>query len=162
LGLIIFVDWQTSAERGKWRTADRLLATSRANSMLYGVGVAAVAVIWFLIQYQSVVIQNFADWSFGIAMLLRYMLYEAVQAAEGTARQRIFAIICLLIALQPIFWGLFEQAGGSLCPSYTDRFVDRGRGADQSLFQSINPIFIVHVRAYCLTWLWVWLGKSRT
>jgi dipeptide/tripeptide permease len=38
-------------------------------------------------------------------------------------RDRIFAIL-FLIALNPVFWGLFEQAGGSL-NLYTDRFVDR-------------------------------------
>jgi hypothetical protein len=51
-----------------------------------------------------------------------------------------FAIL-FLIALNPVFWGLFEQAGGSL-NLYTDRYVDR-QGVPTSLFQSINPIYIV-------------------
>ena len=38
-------------------------------------------------------------------------------------RDRMFAIL-FLIALNPLFWGLFEQAGGSI-NLYTDRFVDR-------------------------------------
>ena len=56
------------------------------------------------------------------------------------ARDRMFAIL-FLIALNPLFWGLFEQAGGSM-NLYTDRFVDRA-GVPASLFQSINPIYIV-------------------
>ncbi len=74
---------------------------------------------------------------------------------EPHARDRMFAIL-VLIALNPIFWGLFEQAGGSL-NLYTDRFVDRA-GVPASLFQSINPIYIV-LLGPIFAWLWVWLGK---
>ena len=38
-------------------------------------------------------------------------------------RERMFAIL-FLISLNPLFWGLFEQAGGSM-NLFTDRFVDR-------------------------------------
>jgi POT family proton-dependent oligopeptide transporter len=66
-----------------------------------------------------------------------------------------FAIL-FLIALNPVFWGLFEQAGGSI-NLYTDRFVDR-QGVPTSLFQSINPIYIV-LLAPLFAGLWQWLGK---
>ncbi|HOB13648.1 MAG TPA: oligopeptide:H+ symporter, partial [Novosphingobium sp.] len=56
----------------------------------------------------------------------------------------------------PVFWGLFEQAGGSLS-LYTDRFVDKA-GVQTSLFQSINPIYIV-LLAPLFAALWQWLGK---
>ena len=100
---------------------------------LYGVGLAAVAVIWALVQYQDV-IQNLLIAS-GLA-LLGYVIYEAFKL-EKQPRERIFAIL-FLIALNPLFWGLFEQAGGSF-NLYTDRFVDIG-GVPASLFQSINQI----------------------
>ncbi|MFL6830382.1 MAG: oligopeptide:H+ symporter, partial [Sphingomicrobium sp.] len=61
-----------------------------------------------------------------------------------------------LIALNPVFWGLFEQAGGSL-NLYTDRYVDRA-GVPASLFQSINPIYII-LLAPLFSWLWIGLGK---
>ncbi len=118
---------------------------------LYGIGVASVAVIWALVQYQSV-IQNLLIVS-GVSLLL-YVLYAAMKL-EPHARDRMFAIL-FLIALNPIFWGLFEQAGGSL-NLYTDRFVDRA-GVPASLFQSINPIYIV-LLGPIFAWLWVWLGK---
>ena len=118
---------------------------------LYGIGVAAVGVCWFLIQYQDV-IQGLLIVS-GIA-LLSYVLFAAFKL-EPHARDRMFAIL-FLIALNPIFWGLFEQAGGSL-NLYTDRFVDRA-GVPASLFQSINPIYIV-LMGPLFAWLWVWLGK---
>ncbi|MBM3596287.1 MAG: peptide MFS transporter, partial [Alphaproteobacteria bacterium] len=70
-------------------------------------------------------------------------------------RERMFAIL-FLIALNPLFWGLFEQAGGSM-NLYTDRFVDRA-GVPASIFQSINPIYII-LMAPLFAALWQWLGK---
>jgi POT family proton-dependent oligopeptide transporter len=125
---------------------------SRQKEMtLYGVGLAAVAVIWALVQYQDV-IQNLLIVS-GLA-LLGYVVYEAFKL-DKHPRERIFAIL-FLIALNPLFWGLFEQAGGSF-NLYTDRFVDIG-GVPASLFQSINPIYIILFAPFFAA-LWVWLGK---
>ena len=119
--------------------------------LLYVIGVASIAVIWGLIQYQDV-IQNLLIVS-GVGLLL-YVLYESFKL-QPHARDRMFAIL-FLIALNPLFWGLFEQAGGSL-NLYTDRFVDRA-GVPASLFQSINPIYIV-LLGPIFAWLWVALGK---
>ena len=55
----------------------------RRNGTLYGVGLAAVAVIWALIQYQDV-IQSLLIVS-GIA-LLGYVLYESFKLRQGAAR----------------------------------------------------------------------------
>ncbi|HCI61801.1 MAG TPA: MFS transporter, partial [Erythrobacter sp.] len=57
---------------------------------------------------------------------------------------------------QPLFWGLFEQAGGSL-NLFTDRYIDR-QGVPASLFQSINPIYII-LLAPVFASLWTWLGR---
>ena len=83
--------------------------------------------------------------------------YEAFKL-DKQPRDRIFAIL-FLIALNPLFWGLFEQAGGSI-NLYTDRFVDRA-GVPASLFQSINPIYII-LLAPLFAGLWVMLGKRGT
>ena len=119
---------------------------------LYSTGAAAVVVIWLLVQYQDV-IQSLLIAS-GVAMLV-YTLYEAFKLPK-LARDRIFAIL-FLIALNPVFWGLFEQAGGSLS-LYTDKYVDRG-GVPTSLFQSINPIYIV-LLGPLFAGLWQWLGRK--
>ncbi len=149
LGLIIFVVGKPALNgRGE---PPKLLDRARETT-LYGVGIAAVAVIWGLVQYQSV-IQNLLIVS-GLAML-GYTLYEAFKLPKEP-RERIFAIL-FLIGLNPIFWGLFEQAGGSLS-LYTDRYVNRS-GVPTSLFQSINPIYIVLLAPF-LAGLWQRLGKS--
>jgi POT family proton-dependent oligopeptide transporter len=147
-GLIIFVIGRPSL-LGRGEPPAPLLRQRELT--LYGVGLAAVAVAWFLIQYQDV-IQNLLIIS-GVAML-GYTLYEAFKLPKEP-RERMFAIL-FLIALNPLFWGLFEQAGGSL-NLYTDRFVDRA-GVPTSLFQSINPIYIV-LLAPLFAGLWQWLGK---
>jgi len=118
---------------------------------LYIVGLGAVAVCWALVQYQDV-IQNLLIVS-GVA-LLGYVLYESFKL-DKEPRERMFAIL-FLIALNPLFWGLFEQAGGSL-NLYTDRFVDRG-GVPAALFQSINPIYII-LLAPLFAGLWGWLAR---
>jgi len=75
---------------------------------------------------------------------------------EDHARDRIYAIL-FLIALNPLFWGLFEQAGGSM-NLFTDRFVDRS-GVPAGIFQSINPIYII-LLAPIFAGLWQWLGRT--
>src|SRR5688572_30679284 len=125
--------------------------STRKEVTLYGVGIAAVAVIWALVQYQDV-IQTLLIIS-GVG-LLGYVLYEAFKL-DKEPRERIFAIL-FLIALNPIFWGLFEQAGGSM-NLFTDRFVDRA-GVPASIFQSINPIYIILLAPF-FAGLWVMLGK---
>ena len=118
---------------------------------LYGAGFAAVAVCWALVQYQDV-IQTLLIIS-GVA-LLGYVLYESFKL-DKEPRERMFAIL-FLISLNPLFWGLFEQAGGSMS-LYTDEFVDRG-GVPASIFQSINPIYII-ILAPLFAGLWAWLGR---
>jgi POT family proton-dependent oligopeptide transporter len=148
LGLIIFV-FGKAALLGHGEPPKQL--ERKREWTLYGVGVAAVAVVWGLIQVQSV-IQNLLIVS-GVLMLA-YTLYEAFKLPKEP-RERMFAIL-FLIALNPLFWGLFEQAGGSL-NLYTDRYVDRA-GVPTSLFQSINPIYIL-LLAPLFAGLWQSLGK---
>ena len=149
-GLVVFV-----LGRGTLRGAGEPPVPLPSNKewSLYAVGLASVAVIWALIQYQDV-IQTLLIVS-GIG-LLGYVLYEAFKL-DKQPRERIFAIL-FLIALNPVFWGLFEQAGGSF-NLYTDRYVDRA-GVPAPIFQSINPIMIL-LLAPLFTILWTVLGKNR-
>ena len=148
IGLIIFVIGRPSL---KGHGEPPVPISKSREAMWYGVGLGAVAVAWGLIQYQDV-IQNLLIVA-GLSML-GYTLYEAFKLPKEP-RERMFAIL-FLVALQPVFWGLFEQGGGSL-NLYTDRYVDRA-GVPTSLFQSINPIYIV-LLAPLFAWLWQSLGR---
>jgi len=147
VGLVVFVLGK-SALRGAGE-APAPLSKSREYT-LYGIGLAAVAVMWGLIQYQDV-IQTLLIIA-GLA-LLGYVLLQSFKLPKEP-RERMFAIL-FLIALNPLFWGLFEQAGGSM-NLFTDRFVDRG-GVPASIFQSINPLYII-LLAPLFAGLWQWLG----
>ncbi len=149
LGLVVFV--LGKAALGGVGEAPKLLSKSKEMT-LYAIGLGAVAVIWALVQYQDV-IQGLLVVS-GIS-LLGYVLYESFKL-EKEPRERMFAIL-FLISLNPIFWGLFEQAGGSM-NLFTDRFVDRG-GVPAGIFQSINPIYII-LLAPLFAGLWQWLGRK--
>ena len=225
-GLIVFVLGKSSL-RGNGE-APFPLAKAKEFA-LYGIGIAAVGVIWILLQYREV-IQNLLGIS-GI-ILLGYVLVQAVftipygtiskasakrvwimltglvlmtfyfvssalnlptsnpsvalgflgvgfvslsaalavigigltmyvvitekYAIHDEARDRMFAIL-FLISLNPIFWALFEQAGGSM-NLFTDRYVDRA-GVPASIFQSINPIYII-LLAPIFAGLWQSLGRK--
>ncbi|MFC3175040.1 peptide MFS transporter [Novosphingobium bradum] len=148
LGLAIFLTGKAALE-GHGEPPARLARGTEWR--IYAVGLAAVAMAWGLIQVQSV-IGNLLAVS-GVAML-GFTLYQAFKLPKEP-RERIFAIL-FLVAVNPIFWGLFEQAGGSL-NLYTDRFVDR-QGVPTSLFQSINPIYII-LFAPAFAALWQWLAR---
>ncbi len=154
-GLLVFVVGK-GLLGGKGEAPDPAALKRRVAGMpfewlLYGTGLLATLVMWGLIQYQDV-IQSLLIVS-GIG-LLGYVLFEAFKL-ETHARHRMFAIL-FLIGLNPIFWGLFEQAGGSF-NLYTDRFVDRG-GVPAALFQSINSIYIILLGAI-FAGIWAFLAK---
>ncbi|UAB78544.1 MFS transporter [Erythrobacter sp. SCSIO 43205] len=120
--------------------------------LLYGVGFAGVALIWVLIQYQEAV--GGILLVSGIA-LLGYVLYESFKL-DKEARERVYAMI-FFILLMPLFWGLFEQAGGSM-NLFTDRYVDRG-GVPTTFFQSVNAIYIV-LLGPVFAILWQWMART--
>lgn len=126
--------------------------------LLYGIGLAAVGVLWALIQLQEIV-----GWMLlfaGVALLL-YMAWVAFTKLPRDDRDRILVIIFLL-ALQPVFWGLFEQAGASV-NLFTDRHVDKnffGFDIPTTWFQSVNSVFIITLGPV-FAWLWVKLAKKR-
>jgi proton-dependent oligopeptide transporter, POT family len=149
LGLVVFVLGKP-ALRGK---GEPTVPLARGKEFgLYALGVAAVAVVWGLLQYRDA-IQTLLIVS-GVG-LLGYVLYESFKLPKEP-RERMFAIL-FLICLNPVFWSLFEQAGGSM-NLFTDRFVDRS-GVPASIFQSINPIYIIFL-APLFAGLWQWLGRS--
>ena len=147
-GLIVFVLGK-AALRGAGE-APTLLPRS-TELTIYAAAIASVGVMWLLIQYRDVIQTLLIVCGVG---LLVYVLYQAFKLPKEP-RERIFAIL-FLIALNPLFWGLFEQAGGSL-NLYTDRYVEIGN-IPSSVFQSINPIYII-LFAPLFAGLWQWLGK---
>jgi len=145
LGLIVFVLGKPLLMgRGESSNPARLnepVLGIRFEWLLYLLGIAGVALVWFLIQYQSLV--GFLLMGAG-AILVAYVLYTAVFKLPREDRNRIFAALYLIFG-SILFWALFEQAGSSL-NLFTDRSVDRnmlGYEVPAAVFQSINAIYIV-------------------
>ena len=160
LGLVVFV-WGRPALQGRGEAPDPVALVRRIMGVklehwIYFWGLVGVVVVWFLIQYQHVV-----GWLLGACALavVGFFLYEAVWKLDRIARHRILAAL-FLIALQPLFWALFEQAGSSL-NVYTDRSVDRnmlGWEVPAGMFQSINAIYIITLGPFFAA-LWLWLAR---
>jgi proton-dependent oligopeptide transporter, POT family len=156
LGLIVFI-WGKPLLMGKGEPRDPARLNNRIGPMkfewlLYLIGLAAVAGIWLLIQYQEVVGSLLGV--FG-GLLVLYVIVYAVTKLDREDRDRIFAALFLIFG-SILFWALFEQAGSSL-NLFTDRYVDRA-GVPASIFQSINPIYII-LLAPLFALLWVKLGR---
>ena len=157
LGLIVFVIFKPLLlGRGESSNPAKLSSTVmgiKFEWLLYLSGLVAVAIVWWLVQNQSVV-----GTLLGVAggILVLYVLGTAVIKLPAEDRDRIFAAMFLILG-SILFWALFEQAGSSL-NLFTDRHVDRG-GVPASVFQSINAIYIV-LLAPLFAGLWTWLGRK--
>jgi POT family proton-dependent oligopeptide transporter len=160
-GLVVFV-WFKPLLLGRGEAPDPVslrqpvLAGLSRELLIYLGAVAGILVVWVLIQNQEVVGGTLLV--FGI-LTVAYILWRSVFTLDRTDRDRIFAAL-FLIALQPLFWALFEQAGSSLS-IFTDRNVDRNIGGWEvpaSMFQSVNSAFII-LLAPLFAWLWTSLGR---
>ncbi len=217
LGLLVFIIFKPLLlGKGESNVPEKLNAPYmgvKFEWFLYLVGVAAVAVTWWLVQNQSVVggilgvfgagLVTYVLWiaafqlPYGgyasapsgpanlflaggavmvVGMLLASLnmnpigtylalaglaLLVAILVQQGMTkafhdRDRIIAAMFLIIG-SVLFWALFEQAGSSL-NLFTDRYVDRA-GVSASIFQSINPIYIIAL-APLFAWLWTWLAAK--
>ena len=156
LGLVVFVMFKPLLMgRGESSVPEKLNSTTmgmKFEYFLYLIGLLAVGVTWWLVQNQALVGSILGI--FGAA-LVAFVIYHAVTKLEPHDRDRIFAAMFLIFG-SILFWALFEQAGSSI-NLYTDRHVDRA-GVDASIFQSINPIYII-LLAPIFAYLWTWLGR---
>jgi POT family proton-dependent oligopeptide transporter len=156
LGLIVFVIGKPYLlGRGEAPDPARLarpVLGIRFEYLLYAAGVAAVGIVWALIQYQELV-----GSLLGIAgaILVGYVLYTAVAKLPREDRDRIFAAMFLILG-SILFWALFEQAGSSL-NLFADRYVDAPVPA--SVLQAINPGYIILLGPLFAA-LWTYLGRK--
>ncbi|OZA92902.1 MAG: MFS transporter [Erythrobacter sp. 34-65-8] len=156
LGLVVFIVFKPLLlGKGESSVPEKLASPFmgiKFEWFLYLVGVGAVAVTWWLVQNQAIVGSILGV--FG-GLLVAFVIWEAIKIG-GHDRDRIFAAIFLIIG-SILFWALFEQAGSSL-NLFTDRYVDR-QGVSASIFQSINPIYII-LLAPLFAGLWTWLARK--
>ena len=152
IGLIFFVIGKPLL-LGKGEPKDPEALKGGKEFVIYGAGLAMVALCWAAIQYQELVGTVLGVFGGG---LVAYVLFTAVTKLAPEERDRIFAAM-FLILVSIVFWALFEQAGSSL-NVFTDRHVDT-QGVNASMFQSINAIYIV-LLAPLFAMLWQGLARK--
>ncbi len=125
---------------------------------IYLFGLALVGVSWMLIQNQKLVGQ-FLGVS-GFVMIALIMVY-AFKNFTKIERERIMVAL-FLIAVQSVFWALFEQQAASLTLLADQQFNLNVLGMNvlASQVQMMNALFIV-LLAPVMAWLWVLLAKKH-
>ena len=97
----------------------------------------------------------------GIAALV-YLLYLAFTEKEKAATQKMLAAI-VMILFSVLFWGFYEQAGGSL-NLYALRNVELGLFGGQdsaaAVNNSVNPLLVI-LMSPVFAALWVWMASRR-
>lgn len=159
-GLIVFVVFKPLL-MGRGEAPDPTWLAGKVGPIsrewvIYLLSILSIGLFWVLVK-SSVVVGWMLLLTGGITVA--YILWQAVAKLDRQDAHRLYAAM-FLVALNPLFWGLFEQAGSSLS-LYTDRYVDRtifGWQIPASVFQSVNSFFIITV-APLLAWVWTALGK---
>ncbi len=157
-GLVTFMRGRIYLEgAGEPRSPEYLAAKvfgfSREQLFYIG-GVAAVLVIWQLIQ-RTGELGLFLS-VFG-ALVVAWVIWYSLAKCSKEDRDRMLVML-LLIVLSVMFWALFEQAGSSLT-LFTDRNIRMGDVFTAGMFQSLNPLFII-MFAPLFAWLWVKLAQT--
>ncbi len=161
LGLVVFVLFRRELHDAG-APADPQLLQARTpiglsrEWLIYLGAVVTVGIAWVLIGNEGVV-GTLLLVCFGATFF--YIFYRSIFTLPRVERHRVFAAL-YLIALCPLFWALFEQAGSSL-NIFTDQRVDRhlfGWEMPASWFQSVNSFWIITL-APLFAALWTWLGK---
>ncbi len=161
-GVIGFA-WGTPLLNGAGEAPDPQALKARVGPFsrewnIYIGSLLGIGLTWFLIQSSGTVGVLLVV---AAALMVAYLLYEALTQLDKFGRDRLLAALFLL-ALNPIFWGLYEQTGSSLS-LFTDRHVDRvmlGWTVPASVFQSVNAIFIL-LLGPVFAWIWIALGRRR-
>ncbi|MEM8935422.1 MAG: oligopeptide:H+ symporter [Pseudomonadota bacterium] len=161
LGLVVFI-WGRPALEGAGEPPNpavlskKMVAGLSQEWLIYIGGFLGVIGVWLLVRDQGAV--NILLLFVG-ALTVGYILYRSVVTLEPHARHRVYAAM-ILISTQVLFWGLFEQVGSSL-NEFTREQVDRvifGWEVPASMFQSINPIYII-ILGPMFAALWLWLAN---
>jgi POT family proton-dependent oligopeptide transporter len=139
------------------RLKQSVLGPLNLEGSIYLVGLAAVAVVWVLLNHNALVGYMLG---IGSAAVLGYIGWFMITRCDKVARERL-GLALVLVAGSVVFWTLFEQAGSSL-----SLFAERNTqlphhgfvSMNASQTQSFNPGFIL-IFAPIFAGLWAWLGR---
>lgn len=164
IGLLVFLTGQKHLEgKAEPSNPERLAAKSPIGlsneHTIYLGGFVLVGVSWVMMQYQE-----FVGQLLGVAgvVMLAIILFYAFAKCDRIARDRLL-VAAFLIAIQSVFWALFEQQAASLTLLADQQFNRSIFGLFEikaSQVQFMNPLFIV-VFAPVFAWMWVAMAKRK-
>jgi POT family proton-dependent oligopeptide transporter len=128
------------------------------ENTIYLFGLCLVGLSWVMMQYDQMVIQLV-----GISglIMIGLVLYYSVTKCEKVDRERLWVAL-FLIAIQSVFWALFEQQAASLTLLADQQFDLNFLGMNilASQVQTMNALFII-MFAPVIAWIWVVMAKSK-
>mgnify|MGYP000288837632 FL=1 len=125
---------------------------------IYLFGIGLVGLSWVMMQFDQIVIQLVGV--VGLIMIGLVLFYSFTQC-ERVDRDRLWVAL-FLIAIQSVFWALFEQQAASLTLLADQQFNLNFLGINilSSQVGAMNSLFII-VLAPIMAWLWVVMSKRR-
>ena len=131
------------------------IGLSKENT-IYLFGIGLVIISWMMMQYETLVGQLIGVAGIG---MIGALLFISFTQCDEDERGRLM-VACFLIAVQAVFWALFEQQAASLTLLADQQFnLDFGIMWRASQVQSMNPGFII-IFAPIMAWLWVALNRK--
>lgn len=123
---------------------------------IYLFGFVLVGISWVMMQYDELVLGLLGVTGVGmLAIIIAYGFLKCNKEERGR-----LMVACVLIAVQSVFWALFEQQAASLTLLADQQFdlTVMGMEMKASQVQSMNPAFII-IFAPIFAWMWVALSR---
>ncbi len=164
LGLIVFayarykgVFLDHGAPPNKELLHDRKFGLSN-EWLIYLVSLIVLPLVMFIVKHNSTL--DIALGLLGLGMIA-YVVFMGFVEEDRAQGQRLWVVVTLLL-FTTLFWSFFELAGSAIT-LYTKENVNRvifGMELPVSMFQSINPFFII-LLAPAFSSLWAFLNKRN-
>lgn len=163
IGLLVFLSGQKLLEgKAEPPSPERLKEKTpigvNKEVAIYLAGLGLVGASWAMMQFQELVGRLLG---FSGLVMLAIIIFYAFTKCDRIARDRLL-VAAFLIAIQSVFWALFEQQAASLTLLADQQFDLTVLGIElkASQVQFMNPLFIV-VFAPVFAWLWLALAKRK-
>ncbi|MGS0747612.1 peptide MFS transporter [Halpernia sp. GG3] len=92
-------------------------------------------------------------------LTLLYLFYE-MSKVSAVERNKLFAAL-IFILFSIVFWGIYEQSGGSLSIFAADNLNQDLFGLDPNGVNNSGGAFFILLVAVPIGLLWIWLGKKK-
>ena len=163
LGLIVFLAFKKVLAEEGYSPEPEKLAQKVGGIMslewaLYTGAFLLVPIAVFLVQYHT--IMEYLLYPFGAAALI-YVIYESFKF-DKASRQKLWAA-SIMVVFTVIFWGCYEQSGGSLnlmAERNVDMTVFGHKLSSAMVNNAVNPFYIIFLTPL-FAMMWTFMTKKK-